>query len=78
MTIGQTTALQGLQTSEAQFNQAASKIAQSPFSSSAPGDIADLSTQAIALLQSKNSFDANIQALKVDDQMSKTLLNVVG
>jgi len=78
MTIGQTTALQGLQTSEAQFNQAASKIAQSPFSSSAQGDIADLSTQAIALLQSKNSFEANIQVLKVDNQISQTLLNVVG
>jgi len=78
MTIGQTQAVQGLQKSEAQFNQAASKIAQSPFSSSAPADVADLSTQAIALLQSKNSFEANIQVLKVDNQMSQTLLNVVG
>jgi len=80
MTIGQTTALQGLQKSEAQFNQVAAKIAQSPFSSSAPpqGDLVDLSTQAIALLQSKNSFEANIQVLKVDNQMSQTLLNVVG
>jgi flagellar hook protein FlgE len=79
MTIGQTQALQGLQTSEAQFNQAASNIARAPFSSSAQqGDFVDLSTQAVALMQSYNSFDANIKVLKVDDQMTQTLLNVVG
>jgi flagellar basal body rod protein FlgC len=79
MSIGQTQALQGLQTSQKQFDQAASKIAQSPFSSAAPqGDLVDLSTQAVALLQSKNSFEANIQVLKVDNQMQQALLNVVG
>jgi flagellar hook protein FlgE len=79
MTIGQTQAIQGLQSSEAQFNKAASAIAQSPFSSSAPqGDLVTLSTQAVNLLQSKNSFEANIKVLKVDDQMTQTLLNVIG
>jgi len=79
MTIGQTQALQGLQSSEAQFNRVAASIAQAPFSSSAPqGDRVDLSTQAVALIQSRNSFEANIKALKVDDQMQQTLLNVIG
>lgn len=79
MTIGQTQALQGLQRSEAQFNRAAANIAQAPFSSSAPpGDRVDLSTQAVALIDSRNSFDANIKVLKVDDQMQQTLLNVIG
>ena len=79
MTIGQTQAVQGLQRSEAQFNRAAAHIAQSPFSSSAPqGDLVTLSTQAVAMLESKNSFEANIQVLKVDNQMQRTLLNVVG
>ena len=78
MTIGQTQAIQGLQGSEAQFDRAAAKIAV-PFTSSAPqGDLVALSTQAVAVLESKNSFEANIQVLKVDNQMQHTLLNIVG
>jgi len=76
MTIGQTQSVQGLQRSEAQFDQTAANIARAPFSP--PGDQVDLSTQAVALIQSKNSFEANIKALKVDDQMTQTLLNIVG
>jgi flagellar hook protein FlgE len=79
MTIGQTQALQGLQRSEAQFNQAASNIARAPFSSATPqGDQVDLSTQAVALLTAKNSFEANTKVLKVDDEMTRTLLNAIG
>jgi flagellar basal body rod protein FlgC len=72
MTIGMTQSAQGLQTSEAQFNQVARNIA-------APqDDHVDLSTQAVALIQAKNSFEANIKALQVDDQMTQTLLKIVG
>ena len=79
MTIGQTQAVQGLQRSEAQFDRAAAHIAQLPFSSLAPqGDLVALSTQAVAVLESKDSFEANIQVLKVDNQMQHTLLNIVG
>jgi hypothetical protein len=78
MTIAQTTALEGLQQSITQFNQAATKIALGPFAPATQGDIADLSAQAIAVLQSKNSFEANIQVLKVDDQMQQSLLHVFG
>jgi hypothetical protein len=78
MTIAQTSSLQGLQRAETQLNQVATNIAQQPFAPSAQGDLVDLSSQAIALLQSKNSFEANIQALKVEDGMQQTLLNVVG
>ena len=78
MTIGQTTAVQGLQQSQAQFDRAAAKIA-TPFTSSASqGDIVDLSAVAVAMMESKNSFEANIQVLKVDNQMQHTLLNIVG
>ena len=38
----------------------------------------DLSAQAVALIQAKNSFEANVQVLKVDDQMQQTLLSAVG
>ncbi|HTW67104.1 MAG TPA: hypothetical protein VME17_20935 [Bryobacteraceae bacterium] len=78
MTIAQTSSLQGLQRAETQLNQVATNIAQQPFAPSPQGDTVDLSSQAVALLQSKNSFEANIQALKVEDGMQQTLLNVVG
>lgn len=74
MTIGMTTSLQGMQKAEAQFNQAAQNIAQSASSPTPQGDTVDLSAQAVALIQSKNSFEANTAALKVGDQMTQALL----
>jgi flagellar hook-associated protein FlgK len=59
---------QGLQSSEAQFDRVAQDIAASP------GDQVSLSTQAVALIQAKDNFEANIKALQVDDQMTQTLL----
>jgi flagellar hook protein FlgE len=83
MTIGMTESLQGIQRAETQFNQAAQNIANwpssSPSSTSAPqGDTVDLSAQAVALLQSKNSFEANTAALKVGDEMTQSLLKSIG
>jgi hypothetical protein len=78
MTIGQTQSLQGLQRAETQINQIATNIAQQPFTPGPQGDLVDLSSQAVALLQSKNSFEANIQALKVEDNTQQSLLNVIG
>jgi len=72
-----TQSLQGIQNAEAQFNQVAQKIAQGPPSSS-QGDTVDLSAQAVALIQAKNSFEANTAALKVGDEMTQTLLNAIG
>jgi flagellar hook protein FlgE len=81
MTIGTTQSLQGMQRAETQFNQAAQNIAQWPSSSSSTAqqsDTVDLSAQAVALIQSKNSFEANTAAFKVDDEMTQSLLNVIG
>ena len=76
MTIGMISSLQGIQRAETQFNQAAQNIAQDPISS--PGDQVSLSDQAVALLQSKNSFEANTVALKVGDEMTQSLLKSIG
>jgi flagellar hook protein FlgE len=59
---------QGLQASEAQFDRVAQDIAAQQ------SDHVDLSTQAVALLQAKNSFEANLKALEAGDEMTKTLL----
>jgi hypothetical protein len=77
MTIGMISSLQGIQRSEAQFNQAAQNIAQDPGPSTPPGDRVDLSAQAVALIQAKNSFEANTKALKVGDEMTQSLLKSV-
>lgn len=80
MSIGSIASLQGMQNAENQFNQAAQNIAEWPSSptSPTPQDTVDLSQQAIALIQSKNSFEANTAAFKVGDEMTQSLLNVIG
>jgi flagellar hook protein FlgE len=72
MTIGTIQSVQGLQRAEAQFNQVAQKIAQPP------SDTVDLSAQAVALIETKNSFEANLKALKVGDELTQTLLKAIG
>ena len=62
---------------------AAQKIAQFPVapilqSGSGQGDQVDLSTEAVALIQSRNSFEANTKVIQIADEMDKTLLNAVG
>ena len=76
MTIGMISSLQGIQRAESQFNQAAQKIAEDPLHS--PGDQVSLSDQAVAVLQAKNSFEANTAALKVADEMTQSLLKSIG
>ena len=76
--VGLTNALQGLTRSEAQFNSAADRIAQLPPAQPKQGDQVDLSSEAVALLQSKNSFEANTKVVKVADQMEQTLLDMTG
>jgi flagellar hook protein FlgE len=72
MTIGMIQSAQGLQNSEAQFNQVAQAIA-------APeADSVNLSAQVVALIQAKNGFEANLKALQAGDEMTKTLLKAVG
>lgn len=70
-------ALEGMSKAETQLNKAASDIARAPVASSS-GDVVDLSAPMVALLESKNNFEANTKVFQVADDMSKALLNVVG
>jgi flagellar hook protein FlgE len=38
----------------------------------------DLSAAAVALMQSKNSFDANTKVIQTVDEMDQTLINTIG
>ena len=71
-------ALEGMSRAQTQLNQAASDIARAPVVDSQGGDILDLSAAMVALLQSRNNFEANTNVLKVADELSKDLLSIVG
>ena len=72
MTIGMIQSVTGMQRAEGQLNQAAQAIA------TPQGDSVDLSAQAVALIQAKNNFEANLKTLQIGDEMTKTLLKAVG
>lgn len=63
--------LDALQASQVRFESAAKRIA------TPPADTADLSTDAVALLESKNSFEANLKAVQVGDEMMKSTLDIL-
>jgi hypothetical protein len=71
-------ALEGMSRAETQLSKAAGDIARAPVVSPSGGDVVDLSASAVALMESKNSFEANTKVFQVADQMNKDLLNVIG
>ncbi len=62
MTIGMIQSATGLERAEGQLNQAAQAIA------TPQGDSVDLSAQAVALIQAKNNFEANLKTLQIGDE----------
>jgi flagellar hook protein FlgE len=68
------TPLAGLDRATTSLNQTASKIA----SLSTPGDTVDLSSEVVSLIQSRNDFDANTKVLQTQDEMTQSLLNMIG
>jgi len=71
-------ALGGLHQAESLLNQTASRLAQSPLSTSAPQDQVSLSDDMVALLQAKTSYQANLDSIKVADEMQKSTLSLIG
>jgi hypothetical protein len=69
------TALQGVQNAETSFDSAARRISQEP--APQPQDTASLSDNAVALVQSKNGFEANTKVAHVADEMTKATLNML-
>jgi len=63
--------LDGLHAAEVRFESAAKRIATPPTADSDPvGD-------TVALLESKNSYQANLKTLQVGDEMTKSTLNIL-
>lgn len=68
------TPLSGMERASSEVNRIAAKVAGMGFS----GDTVDLSTEAVNLLQAKNDFEANAGVASNEDQMTRTLLNMIG
>ena len=72
-----------MQNAQAQFDKAASRIAQLPNgldagTSGATGDTIDLSAEIVAMMSARDNFMANVEAAKTGDSMQRTLLNMIG
>lgn len=71
--------LQGLNRAAQSFDRAASRIVSAPFAASAaPQDSVDLSTEMVNLLESRNDFSANAKVVHTAEEMSKTLIDMIG
>lgn len=71
--------IQGLASAEASFNSAAEKISKAfVVNPQNPQDQVSLSDAMVALLNSKNDYEANLKSLKTRDEMTQRLLDVLG
>ena len=71
--------IQGLARAEASFDSAAEKISKSfAVDPQHAQDQVSLSDSMVALLNSKNDYEANLQSLKTGNEMTKRLLDVLG
>ena len=66
-------ALGGLEQAQSQLDTIAKRVAN-PSNT----DSVDLSQQAVSLLQARTDFQANLATIKVNDQMTQSLFDVLG
>jgi flagellar hook-associated protein FlgK len=76
--VGFDNPLEGLARAQASFDNAAAKIAQPPVDPKNQQDQVSLSDEMVALMEARNSYEANLRSLNAVDQMQKTLLDVMG
>jgi flagellar basal body rod protein FlgG len=73
MDVAATTALRGIEQAQNRVDTAARHIA-----TAGAADAVDLSTEAVALIQARDDFGANIAVLKTADDLQKSLLSLFG
>ena len=80
MNISFTAPLSGIQKAEDRVDLAARRIASLPAQAQNPeqGDRVDLSTELVALLQSRQEVKANAKVLQTADEISQTLIDTAG
>jgi len=74
-------AQQGLQQAQGQFEQTAQRIAQVGLNtgqSQGSSDSVSLSTEAVALLSSKNQYETDLGVAHAADELEKATLSLLG
>jgi hypothetical protein len=69
------TPLAGMDAAAASLNRTAAKIAN--IGGNPAGDSVDLSADAVAMIEAKNNFAANVQVVHTADEMTRALLNIL-
>jgi len=68
--------LAGMHQAEAQLNQTGSRVAG--IGVTPAGDNVDLSAEMIAMMQARNNFAANTKVAQAEDQVTQSLLHLLG
>ncbi len=64
--------LAGLERATSSLNQTASRLANGP------ADTVDLSAEIVALIEARNNYETNTRVIRNEDQMTKSLLSLLG
>lgn len=80
MDISFSAPLSGIQKAEDRLDLAARRIASLPAQADNPeqGDRVDLSSELIALLESRHAVQANVKVLQTADEINQTLIHATG
>lgn len=71
--------LEGLRRAEASLEKTATRVAQFSMAlSGEPQDYVDLSTEAVALLEARNAYKANLKSIETADDLTKATLDILG
>jgi len=67
--------LGGMEQATSSVDRTAAQIAKSGFTPQ--GDTVDLSSEMVSLMQARNDFATNVKVLQTEDDLTKSLLNIV-
>ncbi|MFN7936677.1 MAG: flagellar basal body rod C-terminal domain-containing protein [Bryobacteraceae bacterium] len=71
--------LDGLRRAEASFEKSAARVAQiSTALTGVPHDYVDLSTEAVAMMESEHAFQANLKTIATADELTQSTLDILG
>ncbi len=71
--------LEGLRRAEVSLQKTAARVAQiSTALTGEPHDYIDLSTEAVALIETRHAAQANIQLIETADELTESTLDILG
>lgn len=71
--------LEGLRRAEASLQKTAARVAQiSTALTGEPHDYIDLSSEAVALIETRHAAQANVQLIETADELTQSTLDILG